>query len=77
MQVADIVCFDNDTASPEPAGQIDHVGYFLGVDSEGLMGIMSSRKGANGPTFTDIGGASIVGGGTGTYATGLRVVRRF
>jgi cell wall-associated NlpC family hydrolase len=75
MQIGDILCFDADSSD---GTQIDHVGIYLGLDeTTGVMRFYSSRKSVNGPTFADVGGNSVVGSGTGTYATSLRLIRRF
>lgn len=73
----DILAFDADTSNPdEEEGQIDHVGLYLGVDLHGKHRFISSRKTANGPTFADVGGPSVVGQGTNLYTRSLRAVRR-
>ncbi|MBM7775038.1 hypothetical protein JOD54_005242 [Actinokineospora baliensis] len=69
----DIVCFD---ADPDPAAELDHVGIYLGQDDNGHPRFISSRKTVNGPTLSDLGGASTLDG-PGTYATSLRIIRRF
>jgi hypothetical protein len=66
------VLFD---ADPEDGTGIDHVGLFLGIDSEGGHRFLSSRKGANGPTLADVRGKSILDG-DGLFARALRAVRR-
>lgn len=73
LQAGDIVGFDADT---NDGTQIDHVGMFLGVDSEGHYRFISSRKSANGPTMGDLSGKSVLDG-TGHYANAFRSVRRF
>jgi cell wall-associated NlpC family hydrolase len=75
LQVGDVVVFDADVSEPVE-GQTDHVGIYLGVDSGGHPRMISSRKSANGPTMSDLGGSSTLDG-TGTYATRLRIIRRF
>lgn len=72
IQVGDVVCFDADPVSDE----LDHVGVYVGRDQDGRYRFASSRKTVNGPTISDLGGASTVDG-TGTYARSLRTVRRF
>jgi hypothetical protein len=72
IQPGDLVFFD---AEPDGAGQIDHVGVFLGVDTHGNHRFISSRKTADGPTMGDEGGRSILDG-TGHYAEAWRGVRR-
>lgn len=74
----DIVAFDADTSNPnEEEGQIDHLGVYLGVDTLGAHRFISSRKTANGPTFADVGGPSIIGSGSNLYSRTLRTIRRF
>jgi cell wall-associated NlpC family hydrolase len=72
IQAGDLVFFD---AQPDDDDQIDHVGVFLGVDTEGNHRFISSRKTADGPTMGDDGGRSILDGG-GYYAKAFRAVRR-
>ena len=73
IQVGDLVLFDADEA--EVTGQLDHVGMYFGRDQDGRYRFVSSRKTVNGPTISDLGGASTLDG-TGTYARSLRLVRR-
>ncbi len=74
----DIVAFDADTSNPsEEEGQIDHVGIYLGTDLFGNHRFISARKTINGPTFSDLGGASVVAPGSNLYARSFRAVRRF
>lgn len=68
----DLVLFDADSGD---GSAIDHVGLFLGIDSEGHHRFLSSRKGANGPTLADVRGKSILDG-NGLFARGFRAVRR-
>jgi cell wall-associated NlpC family hydrolase len=75
LQVGDIVSFDADSGEAV-SGQLDHTGIYLGTDSGGNPRFISSRKTANGPTMSDLGGNSTLNG-TGTYATTLRTIRRF
>lgn len=75
IQIGDIVLFDADSTG-EPSGQIDHNGIYVGIDSNGDPRFISSRKVCDGPTFGDLGGASLLNG-SGTYATRLRIIRRF
>lgn len=73
----DIVSFDADTSNPEEEeGQLDHLGIYLGVDTAGKHRFISSRKVANGPTMSDLGGPSVLEG-TNLYARSLRLTRRF
>lgn len=75
IQIGDVPHFDADT-SDAVAGQLDHNGIYVGVDTEGHHRFINSRKTPNGPTMADLGGASRLDG-TGTYATSLRLIRRF
>ncbi|MFD9150575.1 hypothetical protein [Streptomyces diastaticus] len=75
MQIGDVPHFDADTSDPV-AGQMDHNGIYLGVDTAGHPRFINSRKTPNGPTFGDLGGASTLDG-AGLYATSLRIIRRF
>ncbi|MHC3450752.1 hypothetical protein [Streptomyces prasinus] len=75
LQIGDVPHFDADTGDPV-AGQLDHNGIYLGTDSLGQPRFINSRKTPQGPTFADLGGASRLDG-AGTYATSLRIIRRF
>jgi cell wall-associated NlpC family hydrolase len=72
LQPGDLVFFD---ASVDDAGQIDHVGIFLGRDAYGHDRFLSSRRIANGPTLGNLGGTSVLDG-TGLYAASFRTARR-
>ena len=69
----DLLFFD---ASKDDGTAIDHVGIYLGVDSEGQRRFISSRKTANGPTMGALGGVSVIDG-SGYWASAFRTVRRF
>lgn len=75
IQIGDVVFFDADSGDVV-SGQIDHDGIFIGQDTLGGYRFISSRKVADGPTFADIGGASLLDG-TGFYADAFRIIRRF
>ncbi|MFE6226903.1 C40 family peptidase [Streptomyces sp. NPDC057854] len=75
LQIGDVLFFDADESDPTE-GQIDHCGIYVGTDANGEMRFVSSRKTANGPTFSDLGGPSVING-TSNYSTRLRTVRRF
>lgn len=75
IQIGDVPHFDA-TSDGENDGQIDHNGIYIGVDTLGNMRFVNSRKTPNGPTFGDLGGASVLNG-SGTYTTRLRIIRRF
>ncbi len=72
VNIGDLVFFKIDVDDPE---EIDHVGICLGVDTHGHYRFISSRQKANGPTFADVGGRSVLDG-NGTYAKSFRAVRR-
>lgn len=71
----DLVFFD---VSADDGPRTDHVGIYLGVDSDGRRRFLSSRKRADGPTMGDTGGRSVLDpvDGRGLYALGFRAVRR-
>ncbi|MFJ9038001.1 NlpC/P60 family protein [Streptomyces sp. NPDC102406] len=73
LQVGDYLGF---ALSDSTDGELTHSGIYLGLDTAGNQRFISARKVANGPTMSDLGGASILNG-TGTYSTGLRTIRRF
>ncbi|WP_037859137.1 NlpC/P60 family protein [Streptomyces sp. NRRL S-340] len=78
LQPGDLVLFNADSGDDDPAGQtvtVDHVGIHLGTDTAGGRRFLSSRKTVDGPTMSDLGGASLLDG-TGTYARSLHTVRR-
>ncbi|WP_327309548.1 NlpC/P60 family protein [Streptomyces sp. NBC_01298] len=75
IQIGDVVFFDADSGD-EVSGQIDHDGIYIGQDTLGGYRFISSRKVADGPTFGDLGGPSLLDGG-GFYADALRIIRRF
>ncbi|WP_233436011.1 hypothetical protein [Streptomyces anulatus] len=75
LQPGDVPHFDADSGDAV-SGQLDHNGIFLGVDQDGHPRFVNSRKTPNGPTFGDLGGSSTLDG-SGTYATSLRIIRRF
>ncbi|HTJ71132.1 MAG TPA: hypothetical protein VL551_26550 [Actinospica sp.] len=54
---------------------VDHCGIYFGEDQYGRRRFLSSRMGANGPTFGDAEGMSVVGG-TGIYSRDFRGARR-
>jgi hypothetical protein len=68
----DLVFFD---AATDDGAAVDHVGLYLGEDTDGHHRFVSSRKIADGPTFGDRGGASTLDG-TGLFARSFRAVRR-
>lgn len=72
LQPGDLVFFDIDKRTGE---RLDHVGVYLGLDTDGKPRFISSREEANGPTFGDKGGTARLDG-NGFYATGLRSATR-
>ncbi|GLZ34697.1 hypothetical protein Lesp02_68840 [Lentzea sp. NBRC 105346] len=71
LQPGDLVFFEVEDADD----QLDHAGIYLGVDSTGHHRFVSSRERANGPTFGDLGGTSLLDDG-GMYSRGFRSARR-
>lgn len=54
---------------------ISHSGIYLGEDTDGRMRFVSSRETADGPTWGDTGGRSVLD--SGVFGNGLRRVVRF
>ncbi|MFF9047485.1 NlpC/P60 family protein [Streptomyces parvulus] len=75
LQPGDLVLFNADSGDDTETATADHVGIYLGEDTAGGRRFLSSRKTANGPTMSDLGGASLLDG-TGTYARTLHTVHR-
>ncbi|GGU60830.1 NlpC/P60 family protein [Streptomyces lavendofoliae] len=75
LQPGDLVLFNADSGDDNPTLTVDHVGIYLGKDTAGKRRFLSSRKTVNGPTMSDLGGASLLDG-TGTYAKKLHTVHR-
>ncbi|MEU3255730.1 NlpC/P60 family protein [Streptomyces sp. NPDC006997] len=75
LQPGDLVLFNADSGDDAATATVDHVGIHLGTDTEGRRRFLSSRKTVNGPTMSDLGGASHLEG-TGTYARTLHTVHR-
>ncbi|MDH6521495.1 cell wall-associated NlpC family hydrolase [Streptomyces sp. SAI-135] len=75
LQPGDLVLFNADSSDDGVSQTIDHVGIYLGLDDDGRRRFLSSRKTVNGPTMSDLGGASLLDG-SGTYARTLHTVRR-
>lgn len=75
LQIGDLVGFDADLTDPEE-GQIDHLGFYIGKDIFGKRRFISSRSTADGPTFSDLGGLSVIDGTTNLYTRSLRCIRR-
>lgn len=72
LQPGDLLFFNLD---PFDGPQIDHVGIYLGLDTEGHHRVLSSRQVANGPTFGDAGGKSLIDQG-GKYSLAFRAAKR-
>jgi cell wall-associated NlpC family hydrolase len=72
LQPGDLVFFKLDARTKE---RLDHVGIYVGNDSEGHKIFISSREEANGPTIGDKGGVSRLDG-NGYYAGALRSAKR-
>ncbi|MFE0807092.1 NlpC/P60 family protein [Streptomyces sp. NPDC058848] len=75
LQPGDLVLFNADSGDDNEVATTDHVGVYLGEDTAGGRRFLSSRKTANGPTMSDLGGNSLLDG-TGTYARTLHTVHR-
>ncbi|MEX3100565.1 MULTISPECIES: NlpC/P60 family protein [unclassified Streptomyces] len=75
LQPGDLVLFNADSGDDTTSTAVDHVGIYLGLDTAGKRRFLSSRKTANGPTMSDLGGASLLDG-AGTYARTLHTVHR-
>lgn len=72
LQPGDLLFFN---LEPQLGPQVSHIGIYLGLDSDGKRRVLSSRKVANGPTFGDAGGTSLIDG-EGTYAKAFRAAKR-
>ncbi|MGP3964077.1 tachylectin-related carbohydrate-binding protein [Nonomuraea sp. 3N208] len=57
LQPGDLLFWD---ASTDDGADIDHVGIYLGIDSDGKHRFLSSRKIVDGPTLGDRGGPSLL-----------------
>ena len=71
LQPGDLLFFAEGSAPTA----VDHCGIYFGTDQYGRRRFLSSRMGANGPTFGDAEGLSVIGG-TGVYSRDLRGARR-
>jgi cell wall-associated NlpC family hydrolase len=72
LQPGDLLFFN---LEPNLGPQVSRTGIYLGIDSDGHRRVLSSRKVANGPTFGDTGGVSLIDGG-GKYAQAWRAAKR-
>ncbi|MFJ3101421.1 NlpC/P60 family protein [Streptomyces sp. NPDC086835] len=75
LQPGDLLLFNADSGDDAVTATVDHVGIYLGEDQAGRRRFLSSRKTVDGPTMSDLGGASLLDG-TGTYARTLHTVHR-
>lgn len=73
LQVGDLVFFD---ASDDDGDAIDHVGMFLGIDTDGRRRFISSRKTIDGPTLGDVAGASVLDDPSEFYSKAFLAIRR-
>ena len=71
LQPGDLLFFAEGSAK----STVDHCGIYFGADQYGRRRFLSSRMGANGPTFGDADGMSVIGG-TGIYSADFRGARR-
>jgi cell wall-associated NlpC family hydrolase len=71
LQPGDLLFF----AEGSNPSAVDHCGIYFGTDQYGRRRFLSSRMGANGPTFGDAAGMSVIGG-TGIYSRDFRGARR-
>jgi NlpC/P60 family len=71
LQAGDLLFF----AEGSDPSSVDHCGIYLGADQYGRRRFLSSRMGANGPTFGDAAGMSVING-TGIYSRAFRGARR-
>ncbi|WP_051831480.1 NlpC/P60 family protein [Streptomyces violens] len=72
LQPGDLVFFELDART---GARLDHVGVYVGHDSDGHKIFLSSREEANGPTVSGKGGVSWLDG-DGYYAERLRSAKR-
>ncbi|MEC3977584.1 NlpC/P60 family protein [Amycolatopsis sp. H20-H5] len=72
LQPGDVLFFN---LEPQIGTQVSHTGIYLGIDSDGHHRVLSSRKVANGPTFGDAGGVSLIDQ-DGTYSKAFRAAKR-
>ncbi|MFD8592604.1 C40 family peptidase [Streptomyces sp. NPDC059637] len=72
LQPGDLVFFKLDARTKQ---RLDHVGIYMGHDTDGHKIFVSSREEVNGPTIGDKGGTSRLDG-NGYYASTLRSAKR-
>ncbi|MCP3802029.1 C40 family peptidase [Allokutzneria sp. A3M-2-11 16] len=71
LQPGDLVFFEAEDSD----AQLDHVGIYLGIDTNRQHRFISSRERANGPTLGDFGGTSLLDD-NGHYSRAWRAARR-
>ncbi len=71
LQPGDLVFFEVEDGED----QLDHAAIYFGVDDTGHHRFISSRERADGPTFGDLGGTSLLDDG-GHYSRSWRAARR-
>ncbi|MGW4025316.1 hypothetical protein [Streptomyces sp. NPDC005009] len=79
LQPGVLVLFNADSGDDGETATVDHVGIHLGEDATGKRRFLSSRRTVDGPTMTDLGGASLLDGTVihaGTLHTVHRICRR-
>ena len=82
VKIGDLVVFDADSSSQVEIGRIDHIGLYLGLDDDGDMRFLHSRRSNNrGPTFTGDGNGKSILNDDGTnnylyYAKAFKGARR-
>jgi hypothetical protein len=74
LQPGDVLFFDS--SSRETPGNINHVGIYMGEDTNGRPRFMSSLPSADGPVFGRSSGSDFVLDGTGFWSDALRAARR-
>ncbi len=75
LQPGDILFFDS--SSRETPGNINHVGIYMGEDTNGHMRFISSLPSSDGPAFGRSSGSDFILDGSGFWAGALRAARRF
>jgi cell wall-associated NlpC family hydrolase len=73
LQAGDLVFFDSPS---DDDGRIDHVGVYLGVDDDGRLRFLHSRRSTDGPTMGGDDLSPSVLDGDGYYARGFVSTRR-
>ncbi|MFI0450630.1 NlpC/P60 family protein [Actinomadura sp. 6N118] len=73
LQAGDLLFWDADKGDGKA---VDHVGIFVGKDSQGAYRFISSRKTADGPTLGDVGGRSVLNRKGALYSDSFRSAKR-